>query len=86
MGKESRRGVGGARGAQRRSEARAGAPGEAGAGPARTGGAGMEPEGPRPTAAAGAWEVRLLWLIDLFSQRVAGHLRRGPARVASPRQ
>ena len=75
---------GGASGAQRRSEARVGAPGEAGAGPVRTGGAGMEPEGPRPAAAAGAWEVRLVWLIDLFSQKVAGHLRRGPARVASP--
>lgn len=73
-----------ASGAQRRSEARAGAPGEAGAGPARTGGAGMEPEGPRPTAASGAWKARLVWLRDLFSQRVGGHRCRGPARVAPP--
>lgn len=61
-----------ASGAQRRCEARAGATGEAGAGPAGTGGAGMEPEGPWPTAAAGAWRARLVWLIDLFSQRAGG--------------
>lgn len=40
----------------------------------------MEPEGPRSTAAGGSWEARPVWLIDLLSQRGAGHLCKGPGK------
>lgn len=58
-----------ASGAQRRSEARTGAPGEAGARPASAGGAGWSRKDPGPRRPEGSRDAGLVWLIDRCSRR-----------------